>query len=352
MKKNDLKGKAQTVLGLIEPDRLGITLMHEHILTDLSVFFLEPMEATLREVARQPLSIENLHLVRYNPMSNIDNCRYTDENLMIKEVTRFIAAGGGTIVEVSNQGLYGDPRGLARISRVTGLNIITGAGFYIGKSQNREVLSMSVDRMTQQIVKEITVGIRDTGIKAGLIGEVGCNVPLEDFEKKSLRAAAAAQKETGALINIHASHIDKWVLEDVKVLKEAKADLNRVVISHCDGWGFSDDTIHKLLDQGCIVEYDTFGYEGIFPSYWGHHVNMMTDEDRIKNIIKLINEGYIDQISIASDRCFKYLLTSYGGGGYGHILQNDVPLMRLNGMDNTQINTLLIENPKKLLTFV
>ena len=42
-----------------------------------------------------------------------------------------------------------------------------------------------------------------TGIKAGIIGEVGCTWPLTDNERKSLAAAAAAQRETGAAILIH-----------------------------------------------------------------------------------------------------------------------------------------------------
>jgi phosphotriesterase-related protein len=347
----DLTGKVQTVLGLMHPDELGVTLMHEHILTDLSVFFLEPKEATLREVARQPLSLENLYLVRYNPPSNIDNCRYTDEALMTKETMRFKTAGGNTIVEMSNHGLHGDPEGLSRISRMTGLNIITGTGFYIGKSQTTEALSKSVDEMAVFIAEEIFEGIGGTNIRAGIIGEIGCNAPLEEFEIKSLTAAAKAQQETGAMINIHPSHKDDLVLENVRILDEAGADLTRVVVSHCDAWGFTKEVQLQLLDKGCVVEYDTFGFEGIYPLYWGHHINMMTDEDRIKNILSFIDRGYINQISIASDHCFKHLLTSYGGGGYDHILRNDVPLMKINGMGDEIINHLLVENPKRLLAF-
>ncbi len=65
--------------------------------------------------------------------------------------------------------------------------------------------------------------------------------------------------------------------------------------------------------------------------------------------MKLIDEGYIDQIAIGSDRCYKYLLTSYGGGGYEHLLRNDVPLMKILGMKQEQIHTLLVQNPKRLL---
>ena len=352
MNKEMLKGKIQTVIGLINPEDLGFTLMHEHILTDLSVFFSMPKEVTLREIATQPLSLSNLHIVRYKPMSNLDNCRFTNEELMKKEVNYFKEVGGCSIVEMSNTGLYGDPAGLARISRETGINIIKGGGFYIGKSQSPEVLAMNEDELTEQIISEIMIGFGETSVKAGLIGEIGCNAPIEDFEKKSLRASALAQKETGALINIHSSHKDDLVLENIRILKEAGADLSHVVCSHCDVWAFSENIIFKLLEQGCIIEFDTFGYEGIFPHYWGHHINQPTDEDRIKKIIKIINKGFIKQIVVGSDHCFKYLLRSYGGGGYSHLIVNDIPLMKINGMSESEINEITIENPKRLLQFI
>ena len=352
MAKTELKGKAQTVLGTVDPDSLGLTLMHEHLLTDLSVFFQEPEEATIREMAHQPLTLENLHWVRYNFFTNVDNLRFTDENLMTREARRFKIAGGQTIVEMSNNGLFRDPEGLARISRKTGLHVIMGSGFYIGEAQKNETLSMSEEEIAENIINDITVGVGTTRIKAGIIGEIGCNVPIDDFEVKSLRGAAIAQQETGAMLNIHPSHKDNLVLENVRIVKEARADLSRVVISHVDGWMFSTDIIQNLLDQGCCVEYDHFGFEGYYPLYHGYHLNTPTDEDKIKDIMQFIAKGYIEQILAASDHCMKHLLASYGGGGYDHIIRNAIPLMKLNGMTDEQIETLLIKNPKRLLTFV
>ena len=352
MYKIESKGKAQTVLGLINPDRLGITSIHEHLLADLSVFFKEPAEASAREIAHQPLSLENLYIVRYNCNDNLDNLRLTDENLAVKEAMRFKLAGGCTIVEMSSIGLSRDPMGLARISRATGLNIIMGTGFYLCASQSSETMAMTEDEMTKMLVKDIKEGAGNSGIRAGVIGEVGVNAPIEEFERKSLRSAASAQQETGAMINVHPSHPivkEELVLENVGILKETGADLTRVVISHMDCMEFSSEIIHKLLDMGCCVEYDTFGIEGIYTPYFGLHQNTPTDKQRIQDIMRLINGGYIEQITIATDRCNKYLLTSYGGGGYEHILRNDVPLMKTLGMTEKQINTLLVENPKRLL---
>jgi phosphotriesterase-related protein len=347
-----LKGKVQTVLGLIEPEELGITLIHEHILTDLSVFFVEPEEASVREISRQPVSLDNLWFVRYRFFDNIDNLRFTDENLMTKEAMRYKVAGGSSIVELSNIGLFRDPLGLQRVSRATGLNIVMGSGFYIAMAQKPATHDMSADEIADLIVKEIIEGVGNTGVKAGVIGEIGNNSPIDPFEKKSLRGAAIAQQRTGAMINIHPSHKDDLVLENVRILKEAGADLSRVVVSHVDGWRFTEDVILRLLDEGCIVEYDHFGFEGYYPPYHGHHMNMFTDEDKIKAIQKLIAKGYIEQITAASDHCMKHLLASYGGGGYDHMLRNVVPLMRVLGMRENEIDTLLVNNPARLLAFV
>ncbi|MCL5069803.1 MAG: hypothetical protein M1308_02740, partial [Actinobacteria bacterium] len=98
-------------------------------------------------------------------------------------------------------------------------------------------------------------------------------------------------------------------------------------------------------------EYDCFGYEGYFPEYHGRHFNMPTDEQRIKAIKNLIDEGFIDKILISGDHCVKHALAAYGGWGYDHILRNVVPLMKINGINESQINSLMVENPRKMLTF-
>jgi phosphotriesterase-related protein len=352
MKQEDLVGKAQTVLGVIDPDSIGITLAHEHILIDFLVFFEEPTTATDRKMAHEPIKMENMWWIRPNMFTCLDNIRLIDEDLAIKETTRFKRAGGSTIVEMTNIGINRDPLGLARVARATGLNIIMGSGFYVGVSQNEEALKMNEEELADKIVEDVLVGIDGTDIRSGMIGEIGSMVPIDEFEQKSLRATAIAQQRTGAPVNIHSSHGDNLVLDDIEILKDAGADLTRVVMSHIDAWYIDyEDVIQKILDQGCYVEYDTFGYEGAFPPYQNRHYSLPTDEYRIKSIMKLIEKGYIEQIVIASDHCTKHAMVSYGGWGYDHIVRNIVPLMKINGMTDEQIQTLIVDNPKRLLTF-
>jgi phosphotriesterase-related protein len=227
-----------------------------------------------------------------------------------------------------------------------------GSGYYVGQAQTESVLKMKEEELAERIAKDIFDGVGETGVRAGMIGEIGCMVPIEAFEKKSLRAAAIAQQRTGAPLNVHPSHSDGLVLENIKILEAAGADLTRTVVSHIDAWYLFDDIQQKILDKGCYVEYDCFGYEGYYPPYQGRHFNLPTDETRVKEIMKLIKKGYIDNILIASDHCVKHALVSYGGWGYDHILRNVVPLMKINGMNDDQIKKILVDNPKRLLTFI
>ncbi len=124
----EMAGKAQTVLGVVDADELGITLTHEHLLVNMTVYFREPEEAGNKRLAHMPVSVENLSWLQHHVFGNPDNMRILDESLAIEEAVHFKIEGGSTIVEVSSRGLGRDPLGLARISRATGLNIIMGSG--------------------------------------------------------------------------------------------------------------------------------------------------------------------------------------------------------------------------------
>jgi phosphotriesterase-related protein len=166
-----------------------------------------------------------------------------------------------------------------------------------------------------------------------------------------LRACAIAQQQTGAAISLHPSPNDEAVLEIVKILGDAGANLSRTVIGHVDVWAFSRPTLRKLANAGCYIEYDTFGRPGPMPIYLGQVLDAPSDTQRINDIMALIAEGHLNHILISHDVCHKHLLVSYGGYGYAHILRNIVPIMRSKGMSDEQIHTLLVENPKRALTF-
>ena len=114
------RGLIQTVTGDIDPDDLGVTLSHEHILCDSSFRFKEAEDKTR---AYGPVSIENLDWHKRNQHGSLDNFRLLDETAAISELKLFKESGGDTIIEMGNIGLCRDPEGLARISKATGVNI-------------------------------------------------------------------------------------------------------------------------------------------------------------------------------------------------------------------------------------
>ncbi len=349
-KNKEMAGKVQTVLGLIEAEALGITLPHEHFCVDFSVWFVEPQEASLKKMAYEPVSLENHNWVVHNSQNCLDNMRILDEEQVIGEVLLFKKEGGKTIVELSNRSIGRDPLSIARISRATGINAVMGGGYYVGKAQGPDYDKKTVDMITEEFVTEIQVGVGDTSIRSGIIGELGCSYPLDDREKKCLLAAAQAQQQTGAAINVHPGRSVHSPLEIIKLLREAGADIARVVMSHLDLIKHPAGIVRELLHTGCYIEYDYFGGYPFNPPSWGI-APRHSDGDRIEEICRLISEGYVKQILISQDTGSKARTVRYGGGGYVHILRNMVPMMLAYGITREQIHTMMVENPKRMLPF-
>jgi len=354
MKQEDLVGKVQTVLGLVSPDDLGIILPHEHLLSNGTVWFAEPTDDNGKKMSRQPINLKNLWWVKTHTSSHVDNIKLDDEQVAIEEAMLFKQAGGKTIVEATSIGTARNPSGLVRIAQATGLNIVMGSGYYIGASHSPELTNMSETEIAEGIVQDIMIGVGDTGVRAGIIGEIGCSIPLKETERKVLQASAIAQRQTGAGLSIHPSPRDDLALEIVNILRNAGANLTRTVISHVDAWNYSLDTCREIVNAGCYLGYEAFGYEGIYIDFEGGTMEQLAHDDvqLVTQIMQLIAEGYLSQILMSTDIYFKHQLVTYGGYGYAHILRDIVPVMQHKGMSDEQIHTLLEENPKRFLSFV
>ncbi len=360
MSVSSLRGTVQTVLGSVSPEEVGITLPHEHCLIDMSIWFVEPQTVTGKQMARQPLSLDNLWYVRYHPYSNLDNVQLLDEAMAVEELQRYRLAGGRTVIDMTNIGLGRDPQALARIARATGLNIIMGAGYYVEESLPPGS-PLHEDAIARDIVRDIVEGVDGTDIRAGLIGEIGIKGwPLTEGEKIFLRASAMAQKETGAFINIHTGRSPASPYEVVEFLDHVGADVSRVVMSHIDRTLFSHDDRVRLARMGCMVEYDMFSLEGWMPENIRmaysegdpRRADLPNDAARVDHLIALIEAGFINQLLVSHDHNSKTRLCRYGGPGYAHLLNNVVPIMLRKGMSREQVQTIMIQNPKRLLTFV
>jgi phosphotriesterase-related protein len=354
--RSKLVGKAQTVLGPIDPEFLGVTLPHEHILQDSSFCFVEPNDPEEKKWAYQPVGLENLSWVLRHPFDNLDNLKLDSEERAIKDLLRFKDAGGSTVVEQSVRGLSGDPRALVRISKATGLHIIMATGYYISSTHPEALSEMGVEEVGNELVRDIMVGMGDTRVRAGIlkgaIGGAGLRPSsrIETGDRKVLQACAFAQRRTGAAVEVHNMRRD-LAAEVLDLLKDAGADLSRVILLHADRWGTEPLIYPKLLQAGCYLEFDGFGTAelGLIPAPGFDY--QMNDAQRCDLILKVIAQGYLKQILISQDVWVKTRAQSYGGAGYAHILRNGVPLMKHKGVTEEQIHTILVENPKRVLTF-
>jgi phosphotriesterase-related protein len=339
---SELSGKIQTVCGPIEPAELGYTLTHEHLLLDISL----PQE---RDDEGFELTIGNLGRVRRHWDRNPHDARLTSIELAIAELQYFKNAGGSSLVECTSIGLERDPAGMRRIAEATGLNIIMGCSYYVHHYHPPEVAALSETELTGRIVREIVEGAGDTGIRAGIIGEVGLYWPVHPDEIKALRASAAAQRETGAALMIHPGRNSAAPLAAVRVVEQAGGDLDRTIMAHIDRTLFEPGDMRALAQTGCVLEFDLFGQESSY--YPLAPIDMPNDATRIDHLQRLIDEGFREQLVVAQDICHKHGLKRYGGDGYSHILENIVPLMRRKGLAETDIEAILINNPARLLTF-
>lgn len=345
-----MKGMVHTVLGPVVPEDLGRTSTHEHFLLDFTLVFDPPVEAGAQFKAYEPVTMKNLGWVNYDPMRSYDNLVSTDENEAIEEGVLFRRAGGKTIVDTTSKGINRDPLALARISRATGVNVVMGSGYYIAKVHPHDMDDKSEADIADEIVSDIKKGVVGSGIKSGIIGELGCSLPLSPNESKVLRAGAQAQQETGAAITIHPGRHETAPFEIIKVLREAGADVSRVVIGHLDRTIFDLDTLLRLAELGCYLEYDFFGWEISQFSLSEH--DMPNDGMRLDFIKTLVDHGYGNKVVIAQDMFGKHRKVKYGGHGFAHIMENIVPRLqdRLGSVGDAE--RILTKNPAELLTFV
>jgi phosphotriesterase-related protein len=346
-----LSGKAVTVLGVVEAEAMGVTLPHEHLLIDFAVMFREPAAASDKGLAYQPVSLANVGWVRQNFNANLDNLRLLDEQTAEEEILLFRRAGGRTVVDPTNVSLARDPLALARIARATGLNIVMGAGYYVAAAHPPDMDRRREESIAEEIVREVMVGVGDSGVRAGLIGEIGNTWPWTENEKKVVRAAVEAQRRTGAPLMIHPGRDQAAPMQILELIAKQGGDLRRTIMCHVERTIADAHHLHDLADTGVWLEYDLFGLENSYYPY-NPDFDMPNDGGRMAQILGLVARGHAGQILMSHDIAYKSSLTRYGGYGYHHLLVNVVPRLRRKGLDDAGLRQLLVDNPSRAFVFV
>ena len=345
MAHGNLRGKVQTVAGLIAPDRLGATLMHEHVLCDIT----PPSVAALNDPGPE-ITLDNVWAINYGRVKHAGKYRLDHLEVAVGEIAAMVAAGGRSVVELTCGGLKPDPMGLVEVARRSGANIVMGCGYYVEEYQDPRNADRTVDDFAGEMIGQVRDGAWGSGVKAGIIGEIGCQAPWTALERRVMQGALIAQRETGAALNVHPGRHPDQPQEVADFIGAHGGEPSRTIISHIDRTIFDADRLLRLADSGVVIEFDLFGQEHSY--YPLSDIDMPNDAVRLKLMRLLIDRGHLAQIAISHDICYRTRLTKFGGHGYGHIFSNVVPMMRKRGYSEDEIGTILVETPKRLLTFV
>jgi phosphotriesterase-related protein len=297
-----------TVTGPVRADQLGFTLIHEHLFLDLM------KDAWLG--------------------NNILN----DPELAYLEVMRYKAAGGVTLVDQTNRGLEQDPLAVRRIAERTGLNIVLGCGWYREPYYQPYLYRWKTDQIAEQMVRDLTEGIDGTGVRAGIIGEIGAHFTwVSPAEERMLRAAARAHRKTGVTITLHATRAPVG-LDQLDILEQEGVDPRRVVVGHAHSYPYHE--YHAAIARrGAFFSFDRMG------------VTVPYERQKVVRLIKeALDAGLIRHLLLSHDVCYKSDYVEYGGLGYAFISTGLLPILREIGVTDEQFYQIMVDNPRRALT--
>jgi predicted metal-dependent phosphotriesterase family hydrolase len=305
----------QTVLGPIEPDALGFTLPHEH--TQIALWHIQ---------------------------SRWDYWQLTrDEPVILAELARFREVGGSSLVDLTLQGVGRDPLWLRDVAAASGLHLVMGCGWYRTAYYPPEALieRRTTDDLADELVREIESGVGETGIRPGIIGEIGTDKPwVSPVEERVHRAAARAARRTGLAITTHAVLSDIG-LAQLRIFEEEGLDPARVVIGHADSYPVFEHYL-AIIERGANLEFDFIGMP------WERE---RIGEDRtVELLCELVGRGHADRILLSQDVCNDSQLVRFGGNGYAYLATAFLPHLRAVGVSDAEIETMTVANPRRLLT--
>ncbi|MDO9495130.1 MAG: hypothetical protein Q7J48_05470 [Nocardioides sp.] len=334
-----------TVSGPLPVSAMGTTLTHEHIFNDVTSWShrTESLGWDPDELAGRPVAEDILWDLRQDPFANLDNCRLDDFATAVEEVGRYAALGGQTILDATGLGVGRDLLGLRAVSEATGVAIIAGTGYYLDAAQPDSVKTLGAEAIRDRILADIVDG--EDGIRPGFIGEIGVGSEFTSAEERSLRGALLAQRETGLPVQVH---LPAWYqLGDAvaDLVDDLGVDPGKVVLCHMGPSGADLAYQEGLLRRGFWLQYDMIGME-VF--YADQGVQCPSDEQSAAWLARLVERGHGRRLLISQDIFLKSLLRRHGGPGYGHLLQYFVPRLQRHGIAATDIDELIVHNPRRL----
>jgi len=328
--------QVQTVTGPVAADELGRTLVHEHIVITW------PGEEFERSAAWTRAEIV---------------ARAVDKLAELRD------AGFRTFVDPCPIELGRDPELYAEVSEKSGMHVVCTTGFYTqheGWGLPFYWRARDPEEIAEHYVAELSEGIAGTGgIRAGAI-KAATGVDVTDAERRVLAGAAMAQRATDVAIITHTEHSRHGDVQQ-DVFAEHGADLGRVLIGHQDE---QEDVaeIRRLAERGTFVGVDRVGLELIAP-----------DVRRADHVAALVREGFTRQVCLSQDhicattapRPAYWVPPEFREAAaarraeidwqvtdrpYTYLVTDFVPMLEQRGVTAADVETILVDNPRRLLT--
>lgn len=321
-----MAGYVNTVLGKISTDAMGPTLIHEHVNFGFAGWYADRTVAPFDRNACLNKVVE-----------------------VLKEVRE---SGVRTYVDVTPNDSGRDVRFLREAAQAAELNIICSTGLYSeaqgGSAYFRFRGVLPFTNVTEEIrelfLREVTEGIENTAIKAGVIKVVIGNESISPYEETAARAAASVSKETGVPIITH-THGGRLAVELADLLISEGADPSQILIGHMGGTTDIDYHV-AVLARGVYIGFDRFGAD-MAPE--------KPDSDNIACIVELIRQGYVRKLLLSHDftinmlgRQVAELLAHLPDWYPTHVFKNILPALKTKGVSDDEIAEMTVGNPRRL----
>ncbi|HMD94495.1 MAG TPA: phosphotriesterase-related protein [Trebonia sp.] len=311
--------QVQTVLGPVDAGALGRTLMHEHVFV---------LTAEVQQ--------------NYPEEWGDEDARVADAVRRLGELPKH---GIDTIVDVTAIGQGRNVPRVARIARqVPELNIVVATGIYTFDEVPLFFTRRPPEAMADFFVRDITEGIADTGVKAGMLKCAVDQKGLTGGVEQVLRSVARAHVRTGTPVTIHTHAAGQHGPAILEVLKQEGANLDRVVLGHSGDAVEDPGYLERMAGAGLTLGMDRFGIDHFAPF-----------EARAALVVELCRRGLADRMVLSHDTCC-YIdwfapgsLDDLKHWHYLHVSQDVLPYLRDHGVSEDDIDTMLVRNPARIL---
>jgi phosphotriesterase-related protein len=315
----------ETFRGPVKSDRLGVTLIHEHIFV------------------RNPELELNLPDGEWDPSSAVETA--------VSGLTDLYEQGIQTVVDLTVPGLGRDVRLVAKVAERVPVNLVAATGWYTPnvlppyfRFHGPGRMIDGPDPLIELFVRDIREGIAGGSVRAGMLKLMTDEEGITPDVAHVMSAAAMAHRETGVTITTHSDPASRNGLTQQAFLLGRGVAAERIVIGHsgdCEDIAY----LRELMDNGSTIGMDRFGME-----------HVLSDERRVRTVVVLLELGYADRMILSHDAAYYSHITppswrarSAPGWRMDTISRRVIPMLRDSGVSSDELTQMLVVNPRRLL---